>query len=258
MAAIGVAVAATIGVLNALPSPSPPPPGCTVTAAAGPQYTLNPDQAQNAAIIAAAAFRQHLPDHAVTVALAAAMQESELENLPYGDQDSLGLFQQRPSQGWGTPAQLLDPSYAASAFFNRLVQIPGWQAMPVTQAAQAVQRSAAPDAYAFWEGAARAWAVPLTGESPAGLSCRFGGFAGAAPALSALNQALAAEMGGNLLGVPLASKVGWQTASWVVAHAYNYHVQSVSFAGRTWQSHSGKWASGPTRSDPQVVTVGGG
>ena len=77
----------------------------------------------------------------------------------------------------GHPGQLLDPSYAASAFFDRLVQIPGWQAMPVTQAAQAVQLSAAPDAYAFWEGEARAWAVALTGETAAGLSCHFSGFA---------------------------------------------------------------------------------
>jgi hypothetical protein len=256
--AIGAIVAATVGILNALPSAPAPPPGCTVTTAAGPQYTLNPAQAQNAAIIAAIAFRQHLPDHAVTVALAVAMQESELENLPYGDQDSLGLFQQRPSQGWGTPAQLLDPSYAASAFFGRLVQIPGWQAMPVTEAAQAVQLSAAPDAYAAWEGEARAWAVALTGEAAAGLSCHFGGFARAAPAAAALGQALTSQMGTNLLGVPLSTKVGWQTASWVVAHAYEYHVRRVTFAGRTWQSHSGKWTSGPAPEGSQVVTVMGG
>jgi hypothetical protein len=251
---IGAAVAGTVGVLNALPSAPPSPPACTVTTATGQKYTLTPDQAQNAAIIAAVSFSRNLPDHAVTVALAVAMQESELQNLPYGDRDSLGLFQQRPSQGWGTPAQLVDPAYAASAFYGRLVQIPGWQALPVTQAAQAVQLSGAPDAYATWEGEARAWAVALTGETPAGVSCHLSGFGGAAPAPSALGQALASQMGANLLGVPLGSKVGWQTAAWVVAHAYNYHVKRVSFAGRTWHTQSGKWTQ-EAASDPQVVTV---
>jgi hypothetical protein len=252
--AIGAAVAGTVGVLNALSSRPPSPPACTVTTAANQRYTLTPAQTQNAAIIAAVAFRQNLPDHAVTVALAVAMQESQLENLPYGDRDSLGLFQQRPSQGWGTPAQLVDPSYAASAFYGRLVQIPGWQAMPVTQAAQTVQLSGAPDAYAAWEGEARTWAEALTGETPAGVACHLNGFAGAVPAPGALGQSLASEMGTNLLGVPLSNKVGWQVASWVVAHAYNYHIKGVSFAGRTWQSQSGRWTS-EAASDPQIVSM---
>lgn len=118
-------------------------------------YSLAPEQAQNAAIIAAVAFRMGLADHAVTVALATSMQESDLRNLPYGDLDSIGLFQQRPSQGWGTRSQILDPEYAASAFFNHLTQITAWRAMPVTEAAQLVQRSASPDAYAAWETEAR-------------------------------------------------------------------------------------------------------
>ena len=72
-----------------------------------------------------------------------ALQESGLHNLSYGDRDSLGLFQQRPSQGWGTPAQIMSPRHAAAAFYRRLSRIAGWQAMPVTEAAQTVQHSAA-------------------------------------------------------------------------------------------------------------------
>ena len=83
-------------------------------------YTLDIDQAANSTTIAAVGKRLGLPDHAVTVALAAALQESRLHNLPYGDRDSLGLFQQRPSQGWGTATEILTPSYAAAAFFRAL------------------------------------------------------------------------------------------------------------------------------------------
>jgi cell wall-associated NlpC family hydrolase len=83
------------------------------------------------------------------------MQESHLRNLPNlgasNDHDSLGLFQQRPSQGWGTPAQIMDPTYASTKFYSKLLTIKGWQSLPVTEAAQAVQRSAYPDAYAKWE-----------------------------------------------------------------------------------------------------------
>ena len=107
------------------------------------------------------------------IALAAAAQESTLRNLNYGDRDSLGLFQQRPSTGWGTPAQVTDPTYASRLFFggpsnpNRgvtrgLLDIPGWQSMTVTRAAQAVQLSAYPTAYAKWETSARAWLAQLS------------------------------------------------------------------------------------------------
>src|SRR5579863_2836609 len=113
---------------------------CTIAPTSGARFELAPDQGQNAAIIAAVGRKMGLPDHAATVALATALQESQLRNLPYGDLDSVGLFQQRPSQGWGTRQQLLDPVYAATAFYTRLTQIPGWQSMSVTDAAQAVQQ----------------------------------------------------------------------------------------------------------------------
>src|ERR687889_1246985 len=82
------------------------------------------------------------------------MQESTLRNINYGDRDSLGLFQQRPSQGWGSPAQVLDPVYSTTIFLDKLLQVPNWDRLPVTVAAQTVQRSAFPDAYAKWEGLA--------------------------------------------------------------------------------------------------------
>ena len=85
------------------------------------------------------------------IAEATAMQESRLINLPYGTSDSLGLFQQRPSQGWGTPAEIMNPTYAATKFYEALVKVPDWQTIPLTQAAQAVQESGYPDAYAQWQ-----------------------------------------------------------------------------------------------------------
>ncbi|HEX7659535.1 MAG TPA: hypothetical protein VF444_08655 [Pseudonocardiaceae bacterium] len=110
-------------------------------------YVLSPTQADNAATIAGVGLRMGMPDHAVTVALATALQESKLVNLSGGDRDSAGLFQQRPSQGWGTFAQVTDPVHASRAFYDKLAQVPGWAQLSVTEAAQSVQRSAAPDGY---------------------------------------------------------------------------------------------------------------
>lgn len=251
-----VLAAATTAVVLSRRTASPVHPTCTLTSTpASSQYSLSPDQAQNAAIIAAVAVQKNMPDHAVTVALAAALQESELRNLPGGDRDSVGLFQQRPSQGWGSPTQLLDPAYAAAAFYDGLVKVSGWESMAVTDAAQAVQRSAAPSAYAAWEGEARALAIALTGEIPAGLTCHFSGFAGKAPLPTALGQALSNEIGSDLLGIAVPAKTGWTVASWSVAHAYTYHVTRVVFAGRTWQASTGKWTSSPSPSPTDVVTV---
>jgi hypothetical protein len=247
-------LAALVAFIVTRPSGASRPPGCTVASSTGP-YTLTLEQAQNAAIIAGVAYKLGLPDHAVTVALAAAMQETDLRNLPYGDRDSVGLFQQRPSQGWGTTAQLLDPVYATTAFYGALAKVSGWQSMAVTDAAQAVQQSAAPSAYAAWDSEARATAVALTGEQPAALSCRFSSYGGAAPPATALGSALTTEMGSNLLGSPVPTATGWRLAGWVVAHAFNYHVSSVSFAGQTWQAKSGRWTHGSGSASPTVVGV---
>ena len=116
-----------------------------------------------AKIIDAVAVARGLPGRATLVALMTALQESQLENIDYGDRDSVGLFQQRPSAGWGTVQQILDPKYAAEAFFGGanppsppgLVDIDGWPSMSYTDAAQAVQVSAFPNAYARHERTAR-------------------------------------------------------------------------------------------------------
>ncbi|MGY1634693.1 hypothetical protein ACI784_23580 [Geodermatophilus sp. SYSU D01186] len=119
---------------------------------------LTEEQVANARTIAQVGRDRGLPQRAVVIALATAMQESGLRNLDYGDRDSLGLFQQRPSQGWGTPAQVQDPVYAAGKFYDGLVQVPGWDSRRLTDAAQIVQRSGFPEAYQKHE----AMAVELT------------------------------------------------------------------------------------------------
>ncbi|WP_232664981.1 hypothetical protein [Pseudonocardia sp. TRM90224] len=112
------------------------------------------EQRINASVIVGVGLRMQVPERGQWVALATAMQESGLRNIAYGDRDSLGLFQQRPSQGWGSPAQVMDPSYAATQFYSRLLAVPGWVEMPLWKAAQTVQRSAFPTAYSKWEQAA--------------------------------------------------------------------------------------------------------
>ncbi|MGW7005907.1 NlpC/P60 family protein [Streptomyces sp. NPDC054933] len=117
---------------------------------------LPDEQIPNAKTIVATGISLGVPAKGQVIALATAMQESRLRNLNYGDRDSLGLFQQRPSQGWGTPEQIRDPVYASTRFYEALLEVHGWQQMTVTQAAQAVQASGFPDAYAQWEPLARA------------------------------------------------------------------------------------------------------
>jgi len=204
-------------------------------------YVIDLAQAANAATIAAVGKRLDVPDHAVTVALATALQESQLHNIAYGDRDSLGLFQQRPSQGWGTAAQVMNPRYAAAAFFEALERIPNWQTMPVTGAAQAVQHSDAPQAYAFWEPLARTLAIATTGETAAGLACQFSPTRSNSLPASPL-PALTAELGPSSLGVPVTTARGWTIATWLVAHADEYRITTVHFAGRQWTPR-GLWTT---------------
>jgi hypothetical protein len=132
---------------------------------------IDTEQAENAALIAAVGVRRGLPARAVSIALATAFQESKLRNIDYGDRDSVGLFQQRPSQGWGSPDQLLDPYFSTNAFYDALVEVDGYQELRITEAAQRVQRSGFPEAYEEHAEGARALASALTGWSPGGFSC---------------------------------------------------------------------------------------
>lgn len=172
---VGLAVLAVVAVAGVMVlrgyGPFPDPEGCTVEVG-DVVAELSTEQAENAAIIAAVGVRRGLPARAVSIALATAYQESKIENLDHGDRDSLGLFQQRPSMGWGTPEQIQDPYYATNAFYDELVKIDGYQSMRITEAAQEVQRSGFPEAYEDHAEDARALASALTGYSPGGrFSC---------------------------------------------------------------------------------------
>jgi hypothetical protein len=147
----------------------PEVPGqCTV---AGLAMTLTTEQVTNARTIADVGRQRGLPERAIVIALATAQQESRLRNLDYGDRDSLGLFQQRPSSGWGTDAQVQDPLYAAGKFYDHLVEVPGWETGRLTDVSQAVQRSAFPEAYQRWEEMATKLAAAQIAESPDALTC---------------------------------------------------------------------------------------
>ncbi|MBA2308508.1 MAG: hypothetical protein H0W01_04220 [Pseudonocardiales bacterium] len=246
LAALGVVVlAAVAGLWLVVRDADRREPGCTITAltpAANQPATfeLSHEQAGNAATIAAVGSRLGVPNHAVTVALATAMQESKLRNLDGGDRDSLGLFQQRPSQGWGTPSQILDPVYSATAFYQRLTAQRGWATLSVTDAAQRVQRSAAPLAYAQWEPLARATARTLTGEVPAALSCHR---LPAGTPEAGLIQVANAELGTAVLsGDHHAPARGWAISSWLVAHGAQLGVEQVNYDGHQWTAESGAWA----------------
>jgi hypothetical protein len=197
-------------------------------------------QAANATTIAAVGKRLGLPDHGVTVALAAALQESDLRNLDHGDLDSLGLFQQRPSEGWGSAAQIMNPEYAVTAFYRRLERVSGWETLSVAEAAQAVQHSAAPDAYAQFDQTARTLASALTGEGPAAFTCHYPGVATVAPS-TPVRAALETEFGTPTLDTPLTASQGWTVCGWLVAHASQYAIQSVTFSGQGWSAQTGRW-----------------
>lgn len=230
---------------------APPIPVCTVpgVVAGGPQtFALTPEQAGNAATIAAVGQAMGLPDHAVTVALATAMQESQLINLTSGDRDSAGLFQQRPSQGWGTLAQVTNTVYASTVFYEHLQKVSGWQTLAVTEAAQAVQHSASPDAYAQWEPEARAVAVALTGQTPGAFACQ--NLTVPPPAVSLADLAQAEWGSGTVTGQHAVTR-GWALSSWLVAHAMQLGIDTVSFEGRVWTAASGTW----TAHGPAVATL---
>lgn len=237
----------------------------------GTTHDLAPDQAANAATITAVAVRRGLPARAATIAIATAIQESKLRNIDYGDRDSLGLFQQRPSQGWGRPDQLLDPIYATNAFYDALVRVQGYEAMEITEASHRVQRSAFPDAVADHEQQGRVFASALTGYSPAALTCRLRPADGAGDA-SAVLDVLTRDLGDTpgtveeqrlrLPVAPVASdesgrRRAWVLASWAVAHAQALDVVRVTADGYQWQRDAGDdgWTPAPDGARVAEVVV---
>jgi len=152
--------AAAVGIAQTVFGAAAPTSCGGTSAVAGYQ----PDQMANAAVIVADGQRMNVPEQGWVVAITAALQESGLHNVNHGDRDSLGLFQERPSQGWGTPAQIMDPTYSTTQFYNHLLAVPNWQDMSVNDAAQAVERSAFPTAYAQHEQSARTIVAAIQGD----------------------------------------------------------------------------------------------
>lgn len=239
------AVATGIGLLLRNDELTAPSNRCLI-ASRGGRYTVDASQARLATTIAAVGKRRGLPNHAVTVAFATALQESGMRNLNDGHLDSVGIFQQRPSQGWGSVEQILDPRYAATRFYAALEDVAGWERMPVTVAAQRVQRSAIPEGYAEHEDQARVMASALTGEVPAGLTCDVGMPAPAAATTEAqLRAEIEAELGPGAVGVPPSTQRGWTVANWLVARAYGSSITSVRYADRTWFRDRHAWEASP-------------
>jgi hypothetical protein len=229
-----------------------PPPTSCIAEADKQVLPLTVPQAGIAATIAGVAARQNLPIRAVTIAYAAALQESKLANLNYGDRDSLGVFQQRPSQGWGTPQEIMNPVYATGRFFAALVAVPGYLRMPVYQAAQAVQRSADGYAYDQYATVGAQLATAFYGVQPHAFSCYYSSptgkprLAAAASALTSAFGDLRSERAGDpalAIRVRRAS-VGWAVAAWLISHASSYGISNVRYLGYEWfaTQGSGLWA----------------
>lgn len=219
---------------------------------------LDAEQGSIAATIAGVAHRQAMPRVAVTIAYAAAMQESKLHNLNYGDRDSVGVFQQRPSEGWGPRKDLEDPIYASTKFFRALKAIRGYRKMPVSQAAQAVQHSADGTAYTQYAKMAAAMTPAFTGQRGHGVYC-WSGSASRAPAdatgitsglgstfgvvvtraVTGQRDSRGSSAGGNStrlqvrIGPP---RFGWEVASWLVTHASRYHIHQIRYSGFEWRA----------------------
>lgn len=202
---------------------------------------LDTEQAQNASIVVGVATQRGLAPRASTIAIATVYQESGIRNLDYGDRDSLGLFQQRPSQGWGTPAQVQDPWYASGTFYDALVKIPNWRSGDVNDVAQAVQRSGHPNGYARHVENARRIASALTGETPASFTCLVKNPNTADPAgLAAflertLPDSSQVTRGPDAVVVKArTNQLAWSAAHIAVANTGRYGIQHVEVGGRHW------------------------
>ena len=239
-------------------------PTCQATAA-GSQVSFSPEQTANAALISAISVRRQLPPRAATIAVATSIQESKLRNLRYGDRDSLGLFQQRPSQGWGTEAQILDPAYATGRFYDALVKVKDYGTREITQVAQEVQRSGFPEAYADHEQEGRILASTLTGRSPAGLGCRLkpveqaGDGAVVVADLQAQLGVNASQQGTQVTLTGSNAEQAWAAGQWAVARAEAYGIDRVEVGAQAWQRSQDQdaltWVGAPAGETPTSVTI---
>jgi hypothetical protein len=261
-AAVGYAMWAGLG-------PIPDPEGCTATVD-GRTVTLSTEQSENATLIAAIGVRRGLPARAVSIALATAYQESKITNLSVGDRDSLGLFQQRPSQGWGTEEEIMNPYYSINAFYDALERIDGYESMRITEAAQEVQRSGFPEAYEDHAPDARALASALTGYSDGGqFTCvvRDGNGHGTAKSVAADLEGvfgIDAVGSGDHVDVSIPSgeegaRLEWAVAAYAVAQAERLHIAEVSVDGRLWETGRASekgWRTADTPAGVRVRVIG--
>jgi hypothetical protein len=225
--------------------------GCTAGSGRA-AVALDPQQAQIAATIAGVAYHRGMPSRAVTVAYATAMQETHLHDPNYGDRDSVGVFQQRPSEGWGPPAKLINPVYASTRFFEALAQVHNYQKMPVYKAAQAVQHSADGSAYQQYQTLASQLTSAFTGAAPRGVWCWPAGHTHGSAELNPARRAVVrafgplaaqdAASGGDAPSLTVQvphSSVGWAVAAWLVTHAGQFRLHEVRYAGFRWPAPTG-------------------
>ncbi|GAA0406870.1 hypothetical protein Acor_51260 [Acrocarpospora corrugata] len=206
---------------------------CQITTPDG-TLELDIEQSQVAATIAAVAARRKLPERALEIAYITAIQESKLSNIPYGDRDSVGIFQQRPSQGWGTVDQLLDPVYSTRKFFAALEKVDGYLDMPLHDAAQEVQRSADGGAYADHRATAVILAGAFGGRVPKAVHCWY---PPAEKPVKLTPEAARKELT-RALGAA-AKKDSWLVATWYVTHAQQYGLRQIGYDGVRWVAESG-------------------
>jgi hypothetical protein len=221
-----------------------PVPGqerCVATAT-DQSVAVDLDQAHYASIIVGLSVRRGLPPRAASIAMATVYQETGIRNLDYGDRDSVGLFQQRPSQGWGSVKQLQDPYYATNAFYDALIKVDGWESGDITEVAQEVQRSGYPDAYRDHEADARVLASTLTGHSPAGFVCLDrsstpGDPDGLARSLRRTFGKVSPEtIDARVVIDARTTRLAWAYAHYTVANAKYYGVTTVKVGDQTWQT----------------------
>ncbi|WP_316669866.1 hypothetical protein [uncultured Propionibacterium sp.] len=225
---------------------------------------LDLDQAANAAIITGEAIRRGLKARAATIAIATALQESDLHNIEYGDRDSLGLFQQRTSQGWGTEEEIMDPWYSSGAFYDALVKIDGWDSEDINDVAQAVQRSGVPDGYAEHEDTGRVWASALYGYDAAAVTLV--DRAGAGADADALMQFVTtvwgsavdcAQDGSALTFTAPDSRQGWGLAQLLMCRGSAAGLTGLQVGLATWTGSTAERADwqGDTASDAARVVA---
>jgi hypothetical protein len=222
---------------------------------------LDFEQAANAATIAMVTAGEKLPERALVIAYATALQESHIRNLEGGDRDSVGLFQQRPSQGWGSKERLMDPVYASHRFFDALAKVHNYERRSVAEAAQRVQRSADGSAYAQHVTMAQALAVAYTGRRAMAVHCWFPPGRQTKERRAAALREMRRAFGPGAPpvradGVAVGSRrAGWAVASWAVSHAEGYGLKEIRYAGRHWTSGNGYagWTKDKKAPDDRVV-----